>query len=189
MQILVDQLKSEYDKLNSLLIEYENNYLNLYNAVHDALLVWNDGHAVLFERRVQQDKLKRQVFKDEMEDLLSIYKMIIDGYSQLGKRIEFNLKNKDKTLSRLNDYIRDLDKVINAYNQLDLNFCPAEAKYINKQKQIWQNNKKFAQNVKISLNKMFNYIEDIENKTRQMINNVNITLIKQKEIDKFVGDL
>ena len=63
MEINVTNLESEYNKFNSELETFYNNYLNIYNELNNANNYWQDYHARLFFSNVNGEKNNRICFR------------------------------------------------------------------------------------------------------------------------------
>ena len=76
MQINVSDFKAEINKLNSLLNDYENIYLNFYNEINKSSFFWNDNNSIMFYDETNIEKLKVRQTISEIKNLENLFTFI-----------------------------------------------------------------------------------------------------------------
>lgn len=186
MNVKVSDLKIEVEKLNSLIEEYENNYLNLYNEFLFSSFFWHDKNASFFYDDIRIDKLKIKQAIEEINSVKDLYMYIAEQYEYIGNKIEYNLKFKDDIIYEFNKYITHVNNIIEIYNNLDISFCPEISQNIINQKNRFIEQKKNIIIMKEKVKNTFNNIENIEKKIKLEISKLDITFIQEKEISKYM---
>lgn len=184
--INISNVQKEVIQLNNLIEDYELNFLNLYNEVNKTSNYWKDAHAKAFYKDLDIQKIKVSNTIDELKKVKDIYKYVQEKYETLGQKIDFNLNYKTKVLNNLNDYIDQIKIIINNYEALDLSFCPYEARYIRNQLQKLRNHKNNLIKYKSKVEKKFNYIEEIEKNIKTQISKIQIEILQENDISKFI---
>ena len=154
MEVIVDSLQSEVDKLNHLLEDYEANYLNLYHILSSSSLFWKDPHALRFFDNIDFEKLKVKSSIDELSSIKEVYEYLLAKYKNLGTKFSFKLENYENVISHFDQYINEIQDIIASYNSLDLSFCGGEVADLLAQKNKLANMVTKANQVKEQLLKM-----------------------------------
>lgn len=186
MQINILKIKSEIDKLNNLIEDYEVNYLNLYNEINKTSSLWQDNNAKKFFKNIDIEKRKAKQFIDEVNYIIDIYKFLVKKYEKIGKKISINIKAKDEVVAELNKYLDQLQNIINYYNNLDLSFCLQEQNILLAQKQKLKEEKQIINKIKEGIKAKYNYIEEIEKQVNSKILKLDIEILKVTEINNFI---
>ena len=87
MEIKVDKIEMENNKLKQLLNEYESNYLNIYNELESTSFIWQGEEANDFNHKVETDKIKVKNTYEELKQLDNIYNCLINEYQSIGQDI------------------------------------------------------------------------------------------------------
>ena len=119
MTINTENLKTELDKLNNLISDYEKNALSMYNEFKNAEDFWHDNNSKIFFDGIQKEKTDTQKIFTEFTELQGIYKFIVDSYEKFGKSITVELENKELVLNDIKKYIDRIDKIIVMYKNLN----------------------------------------------------------------------
>lgn len=186
MQINILKIKSEIDKLNNLIEDYEVNYLNLYNEINKTSSLWQDNNAKKFFKNTDIEKRKTKQFIDEVNSIIDIYKFLVKKYEKIGKKISINIKAKDEVIAELNKYLNQLQNIINYYNKLDLSFCLQERNILLAQNKKLKEEKQIINKIKEEIKAKYNYIEEIEKEINSKIMKINIEILKITEINNFI---
>lgn len=186
MKINTANLKTEVTKLNKLITNYEETFLNLYNELSLSSNYWEDNTSKLFTQKVTTEKLEVKNTITELNDLKEIYEYLITKYEELGNKIEIFPQTKTSILSKFNNYIEKISETIKLYQELNLDFCPKEAKKILKHLEKLQ---KFENDIiilKEKVKKHFEQIEEIEKEVNLKISKLKIEYINESGIDNFI---
>lgn len=186
MEINVDKLKNELSKLNKLVEEYEDVYLNMYNELLHASSNWQDECSLRFFENVKLEKTKVKITLDETKEIRDIYTYLIDKYEDVGNKIHVILNNKDKINNKFNNYVNKIDDLIRNYKNLDTSFCSYERKMLaNEQRKIVDMRNKTVE-IKEKYSQIFQEIDEIEKETAQKLSKINIEILKQSNISTYV---
>ncbi|MBP3460853.1 MAG: hypothetical protein J6K21_00385 [Bacilli bacterium] len=183
MKINVQNLKNDLLKLNKLIEDYENNYLNIYKEMSQISFFWNDAISKKFFKELELEKIKIMDNINEIKELKSIYFLIVEKYEKLGNNIKVNLKNKDSVLSLINRYYNKVNEIFQYYS--NLNLYNIDYKIQNsiyneklKVKEILKN----IEHIKDEFKDKMNTIEQIEISIKNKINSINISYFKEIEV-------
>ena len=179
MEIKLEKLEVENNKLKQLLNEYESNYLNIYNELESTSFIWQGEESNDFNHKVETDKIKLKNTYEELKQLDSVYNYLINDYQSIGQDIFFDM---DK-ISGLNDYfdktLTSIVSVIDYYDILDTSFCPAEASIIDRQKNEIGQAEKDLFKVKQDTKSTFDKIDKIERTVNSKLSGVDVEFIKE----------
>lgn len=179
MEINIESLNTELERLTVLQDKFLDNYLNLYNLLSNASSYWQDPKATKFFDNVNMEKLKVKTAYDELASLTDTYRYVVESYQDLGTKITVNLNMQDKLIAKFNTIINNLNDIITNYNTLDLSFCPYEARMLLKEKNELIKIKNNIANLKIRVGDIFRQIEETEKEVKYRLSNINIELIKE----------
>ena len=186
-EVNVVNLKSLVNNFNKLIEAYQKNYLNLYNELKNSSIFWTDTHALRFYDAKDMEKHKMDVSYEELTRMKDIYKYIVNKYEAIGNYISFNLDNRDALLSKINNYIENLNGILNSYNSLDYSFATSSVIYsINNQKNNIRNMLNNLYSVRNNIKSILNNISETENKIQSMINKVDIDVMPYATTERFI---
>ncbi|MBE6152813.1 MAG: hypothetical protein E7166_01110 [Firmicutes bacterium] len=186
MKINIMIIKSEILKLNTLIDEYENNYLNLYNEIKKASSYWQDGNSINFFNDADYYKLKIQLNVEEIKQLKEVYNYLINKYSQIGNKITFNLNSRTYLINSFNSYINQIDEIIKLYNNLDLSFCSYERQKLINQRNQFKSIKNSLIKIKKNIINKLEYIEEIEKEINLKLSKISIELLKENNVSNYI---
>lgn len=185
MELNTKNLKIELNNLNEFIEEYETNYLNLYNEISNIPLYWKDNKSIAIVKDISLYKQKIKILIDEIYHLQDVYVEILESYSTFGEKIYFDLKNEDNLITNYDSYISELEKIINSYKNLDLNFCLEESQQIINEKNLLLKNKETIQQIKENTLEVINNIEEIEKEIKLKISRLTIEIIKEQDLNSY----
>ena len=183
LKINVNNLKIEIEKINKLLDEYENIFLNLYNELSSSSLFWNDKESKLFFENINIEKIKINNMLVELHEISNVYKSIIRKYEQIGNNIEIIFQSKEIILSKINKYLDKLYTIIEKYHELDLEFCPKEAYIIYNQLDELIKIGNDIISLKKKIQDKYNDVLEFERKIKLDISSIKIEYIKEIEVN------
>lgn len=187
MQVRVSDVKAEIELFNRLLLDYEQNYLNLYNEINKASFYWQDNKSFAFFEEMQHDKNKIIQSYHELENYKNIYVFLYEKYQKLGNSIVFDLSYEEKILQdilKLNDLN---EKIYQEYQELDLSFCPLEADLLRAQMQRVRAIRTFLSELKKEVKETYQTIKNIENEVARKMHALEITYLKETDVSLFLG--
>lgn len=179
MNIRVSTLKTEYEKLNRLIEDYNFSILNLYNELSFSENYWYDKHSLTFFDNVKMEKRKNLNMISELNNIKNIFGLLLNEYSQIGNNISCVMENKNMVLNHIDDYANRIREIIDLYNRLNLSFNPREASYLYNHKNILENNYRNIQNIRNNVKYYFERIENIEREVNLNLSRINIEYLKE----------
>jgi len=188
MEIKISELKTEIKKLNSLIENYEEIYLNFYNVVNDGDNYWKDDYADLFYEEAKNKKTKIRNFKDELDELKHLYELIVAKYEYIATRnIIFDFTNKDSIYSQIDNCINMYQNIISSYSSLDTSVCEGSelSNIMNSQSKLREAKEKLTK-YKLDLIKTINYIEKTELEINHKISSITLEILNIEKVDDFV---
>ncbi|MBR1416816.1 MAG: hypothetical protein IJ572_03260 [Bacilli bacterium] len=186
-EVDVLNLKEEIGKYNSLIDEYQENYLNVYNEIKNSNMYWVDPQALLFFESKELEKNKIDVSLEELKSIKNIYDLIVSQYERLGNNIKFDLSKRDIILSKLNVYINKLNRIITLYNSLDISYAsPSIRTSINNQIASVKSMINVANSVRKNIKDIFDKIVESEDKIRKAIANIQIEVLPASTTERFI---
>lgn len=188
MEIDIDSLKVEVNKLNKLIQDYEQNYLNLYNELSSASFFWKDKNVFNFSDRLVKEKLEVSTTFYELNNIKDIYDLVVLKYQKFGTKIRFDLSMKDSVFTMFDNYLVILDEVINGYINLDLSFCigTVEADLILNEQKTLVYVKSNLLKLRDRIKNTFINIESIENDVNLQLSRVKLNVIKEDQVTEFI---
>ena len=179
MEINIESLNTEVERLTILQDKFLDNYLNLYNLLSTASSYWQDPKATKFFDNINLEKAKIKTAYDELASLTDTYRYVVENYQDLGTKITVNLNMQDTVITKFNTVINNLNDIITNYNTLDLSFCPYEARMLLKEKNELIKIKNNMETLKTRVREIFSQIEETEKEVKYRLSQINIELIKE----------
>jgi len=186
MEIKVDSVKVQIDKLNAALDGYEDLYLNLYHQLSSLSFFWKDRNAISFCEHLDKEKLQVKNMIDSLKDMKDIYTFMKEKYQVLGNHIVCYLEKKEDVLQSFHNYIAKLDVVIANYKRLDLSFCPKEKVLILEEYHKVKKIRDYVYQLSKNVISTFNQIEEIERKIQVKLSKMKIESLKESDIREFI---
>lgn len=186
LDINVDELKNIIDSLNLLIDEYEIIQLNIFNQLKNSCINWQDGNSIVFDDKIYYDKQESKRFLELLHQKKDLYNFIYRSYIEIGKKINFNLNNKNTIVYLIDDCYNQASNIINEFYKINRNFYYSERSDIFYQKDRIVNVRNKISEIKDSVMKLYNKIEiietEIKNKVKKLeeikINDFDFNLIK-----------
>lgn len=185
MEINLKQIKKKINDLKSLIDEYEEIFLNLYKELENMEFYWRDNYSEIFIKDVREKKQKIKINLEELQEVVMIYQYILESYSKLGEIITATTNNKEKVVTKYDNYINKINNILTLYNQLDLNSFPNESQIILLQKEKLVKNKQKVIQLKQQTQQLLLDIEKIEEEVKMKISKIDFEIIQdtiQKDI-------
>lgn len=183
MKVDLKELQSKIDSLDKIINEYETNILNLYNQLLSASIYWKDEDSLKFNERISFEKKQASIKFLELKSVKETFKYLISKYENIGQKIVFDLKSKEKINKFLDDYISQLEKISNHYNQINLsNYKSIDnglSIKLTNQKLVVKKLKNNMKTIKDNINENFNKLEEIEIQIAERLNKLKIVYIKE----------
>lgn len=186
MKINIFNLNTEIKKLNKLIEEYEDTYLNLYNELSSNEVYWNDNISKKFNENIRLEKIQVRTSIDELTSIKNIYEEIVFKYEKIGNKLAVIPKTKNTILTKLDNYSTKLHQILEIYNEIDTTKKSKEIliinNHINKFKKMALEISALRRNIK----EKYELIEEIENSINLKISKIKIDYIQEIDINKFI---
>lgn len=179
MKIDLKELQLRIDSIDKTINEYESNILNLYNQLLSTSIYWKDKRSLKFNEKVTLDKKQANIKLLELKSTEETLKYIISKYENIGQKIKFDLKGKEKINKLLDDYILQLEKILDQYEQIDLSHFNELRVKLTKQELVLKELKNNMKTIKDNINEKFNKLEEIELQIAQRLKKIKIEYIKE----------
>ena len=169
MVINLKYIKNELEKLNALIDVYEENSLNIKNSLKSVSFFWIGELEHKFINEVNDKMKKLDLNLIDLESTKDIYNYIINQYSNIGNRIEYNNSIKIKVFEYLDITITEYDNLLQKYNEINYSLDGQLTPIIEQERISLINNKKYLENYTSSIKTMYNRLDEIEKNINQKI--------------------
>ena len=178
------ELKNNINNLNSLINEYEEIELNIFNQLKDSCKYWQDNVSNRFDNEMYYEKLETNLLIDTLKQKKELFNYIYNRYESIGKKIKCNLNNKDFILRTISDCCNQLTNIINSFNRIDMSINYSGKSTIQSQKQKMVSLKTSLSQIKRSTSSMYNKLENIEKDINKKIKELDTIKIRNFEFKK-----
>ena len=178
MVINLNYMKNEIEKLNALIEEYEENSLNLKNCFKSVSFFWNGVLEQKYMDDVNNELKKLDLTIIDLESTKDIYNYIIEQYSIIGNKIEYDSSIKSKILSYFDTIINDYDDILQKYNSVNYSLDSDLTTIIEKERITILNNKNTIINYISDIKSMYDRLEELEKNIKQKIYKLNLEKIE-----------
>ena len=179
MEIDIDILNKQYLQLSKIINLYEENYLNFFNALNQALTCWQDNISQKYSDLVKIQKKESDKAIEDLKNFEKTLKIVINKYEPIAKHIAYFKENKIKLYNSFEKYIAKIQDTINMINSLDLNFCPTEQTEILKIKNDLINIKKELTTIFNINKKIIKEIEQKESEINKILSKYNYQIVRE----------
>lgn len=182
----ISNLNNEIRHLSKAIDDYESTILNIHNTIKDVSFYWDDKRARDLMKSNETDKLLDRRKIEELTEIKDIYQFIVGKYSELGKKIEYDLSNEQTVDKAISSYIKLLEEAISMYNRIEINLYPEEEKYIKDSKQRVLNLKNKMEQERTLVNKSYSKIKEINTEVSNKLIALNIKPVREKYLKDFM---
>lgn len=179
MKIDLKKIQLEIDNLDKTINRYEENLLNLYNQLLLTSIYWKDKNSLKFNENVSQEKKEANIKLLELKSVKNTFKYLISKYENIGQKIEFDLTNREKINKFFDNYILQLEKILDQYNEIDMTYFENLSEVLTNQILSIKKIKDNMQVIKDNVNKIFDKLEDTEIQVAQRLNKIKVEYIKE----------
>lgn len=172
MKINTINLKCEIEKINTLIKEYDEIQLNLFNELKDSCINWQDNNSIDFEEQCDLEKRETEFFIDSLQEIKNMYEFIYEKYQIIGKEIYYNFKKKNSILKKIEDCEVQIENIITAFCNIDNTIEYKYYQIILEHKNILIKMKDKIYKLEIEINNIFKKIEAIEKEIKSKIDNL-----------------
>ena len=184
MFINSERLSIELKKLLGLIDKYNDIYINYYNTLNESSTYWNSPLSVRFFSDTSVEKNKVEMTITDLMSIADIYNYMVETYSEIGKKIKYDLSYENSLNQLFNKYIEKIDSTLTLYRSFELD--NEDIQVIQQQIEIIKNNKKRIIEIKDCYNELFNKFKEIEIEIKNKISNLNIEYIKETEFQQYL---
>ena len=179
MKIDLKKIQLEIDNLDKTINRYEENLLNLYNQLLLTSIYWKDKNSLKFNENVSQEKKEANIKLLELKSVKNTFKYLISKYENIGQKIEFDLTNREKINKFFDNYILQLEKILDQYNEIYMTYFEILSEVLTNQILSIKKIKDNMQVIKDNVNKIFDKLEDTEIQVAQRLNKIKVEYIKE----------
>jgi len=184
MFINSEKLSIELKKLLGLIEKYNDIYINYYNTLNESSSYWSSPMSVRFFSDTSLEKNKIEMTITDLKSIAEIYNYMVETYSEIGKKIKYDLSYENSINQLFNKYIEKIDSTLILYRSLEVDTLNIQI--IQQQKEKIINNKKRILEIKDYYNELFNKFKEIEIEVKNKISNLNIEYIKETEFQQYL---
>ena len=180
VDVNVPNLANAINSLKSIISEYEEIELNLFNQLNDSCVNnWQDKYSKEFEGKMQLDKQEAQLILESLNEKKEVYNFIHDRYGEIARKIKVNLSGRSRVISSLERCYNNARTAINLFNSVDTGYRFGGE--ILAQKAKIEKVKNEISDLKIEVNNLYNKIEEIEQQIKAKINALEVVNINPFE--------
>lgn len=172
LEVNVDNLKSEIDKISRLIDEYESISMNLFYKLNDSCVNWQDGNSIKFLEKIDNDKKENLLYLDTLNQKKQLYGLIYDKYSQIGKKVCINLNSKGIIVGIINDCCNQINKILYCFDMVKTDFYYPERQNILNQEYNVQELRNNLIQIKDEILRLFDKIASIESEINARIKKI-----------------
>lgn len=162
IEVNIVELKNNISSLNSLIEEFNNVELNLFNRLKESCISWQDNNSIKFDSDIQLDKREMTMFINSLIAKKNVFDIAYNKYSEIGKKIKCNLNSKNTILNSIDTNISKCQNIIEEFNRIDRSFYYNEQHSIQNQKNLIIMAKTSLEEIRWSVSKLYNKVESIE---------------------------
>jgi hypothetical protein len=176
IKVDVSKLKTELEQLNSIIDEYDEIELNIFNQLKNSCNDWNDPRTPAFEEAVNKEKKESMSMLDSFKDVQNCLNYIIAQYETIGNRITVCLEKKSSIIKTYGSIESKINSIISTINSVDKSFSYSQKHNIIDLGDSFENLKNDLVDSRDRVRDLFKRIERIEE-------NVAVKLRSLKEIE------
>ena len=183
IEVDIEKLNNNIMTLSSLINEYEEIRLNLFNQLKDSTLNWHDGNSINFENEIYLEKQDSELFLGTLKSKQEFFEFVYNKYQGIAKKIKCNLNNKNSLISIIDTCYNSASDAINSFNSIDRSFSYPELSSIDNQKKVLIDIKNQLNDIKKEVYNLFDKIDNIEKEINSKIN-----ALQEIKINDYLGE-
>lgn len=170
MELDVKELLNCYNTLKKGYTTLEEDQMNLFNNLSSLCgMDWRDGNSIALSRIIDVDRTEADKFRMSVWNRIEVFDFIYGLYSSLGKKIHWNLANKDSVLNSIDQAIANANGVISRLSSIDCSLPYSEFYTLSNMNSAFQNYKSQLSNIRVYFSDMYNKIKEYENQINSKI--------------------
>lgn len=186
IEVNIEELNKNIMMLSSLINEYEEIKLNLFNQLKDSTLNWRDGNSIEFENEIYLEKQDSELFLETIKTKKELFDLVYNRYQEIAKKIKCNLNNKSTLMSVLDTCYNSATEAINSFNSLDRSLSCPELGDADSQKRVIIEVRSKIGDVKRETINLLDKIDNIEKEINEKTNA--LEEIKINDFDYYLGE-
>ena len=186
MEIDIKLIKNYYNQIKKFNEDYENNYLNFYNELNQALNYWQDNNSINFNEQIIEEKNDYNKILLDLKSLETTLKNIYEKYETIGEQINYLKENKNTLYNIFEQYLGKISNSINYINNIDLSFCPELSSQILNLKKILVDSQNKIKKVKNRTKNIISNIEKKEDEISRLLSKLDYKMINESYYNDYV---
>lgn len=175
VDIDIKQLGSLATELSVLLKECDEAELNVYNQLKDATINWQDGHSVVLEGKIKDEKKETQKFLAVLQNNQKVFQTVYDEYKAIGSKLYANLEKKEAIINAIDECVSRANEIIYDLDRAERSFYYYELGLINNQRSIMYN-------VRDELKSLKSKVEDLYKKIKSAEERISAKVAKLEDV-------
>lgn len=200
MLINVAKIKFLTLKVKKIRDNYEDICINYYGNLNSVKEYWKSNKSDSYFNVVNSEKKYYFHLLNNIDDLLDIFKYLINKYDSIGNIIRYDFSLEDSYLSKKISIIDSLNDILSVYNNLNIQKINSSTlNLVTKEKDILLNGLKFLEEYCEVNRNIMNEIVSVENELRERFSKLDIITVsvsdfkdyilnKEKKYDEIVVD-
>lgn len=181
ININVKDLNNEIVKMDNLIDDYNDVYLNLFNSINFLQNYWKGSTADRYFYNVIEEKVETEKLLNEIKLQYNIYLYIYDNYKNIGNKIRCNLDSKETIINKINNCIEKTKEIINMYTVIIDDYNDYEEKNrLIKLKDRMKNVLSKYETSKKTIKETYGKIEDIEQEINKKLAKIDFMFIEDE---------
>lgn len=169
IEININEIKNNINSLQTLIEQYEEIKLNIFNNLKDVCINWQDGNSLVFDNKIFLEKQETELLIETIKAKKEVFNFIYEKYSDIGRKIRCNLNNKTTLLNTIDNCYNQAINILNEFNKIDRSFYYTELNSIQNQKEKIITVKNKISIIKTKTSKLYSKIEIIEEEVKKKI--------------------
>lgn len=187
MLINVEEIKLLSIKMKKIRDNYEDICINYYGNLNSIKEYWKSNKSDSYFNVVNSEKKYYFELLNNIDDLLDIFKYLINKYNSIGNIIRYDFSLEDSYLQKKISIIDSLNDILNIYNNLNIKKINSSIlNLITKEKDILLNGLKFLEEYCDANRNTMNEIVSVENDLREKFSKLDVITISVSDFKDYI---
>jgi DNA repair exonuclease SbcCD ATPase subunit len=169
VDVNICQIGNIVSELSSVIDEYEEAQINIFNQLKDSCNNWHDFNSLTFGEKAKEEKKTSADFLSALENSRKTFKYVYDEYKSIGDKLHFNMEQKDAIIDAIDQCISLANSAIDELNSINRSFYYHEIGMINSQRDQISSVRKELKSMKEKVNSLHKKVTNIEEKVASRI--------------------
>ncbi len=189
MLINVEEIKLLSIKMKKIRDNYEDICINYYGNLNSIKEYWKSNKSDSYFNVVNSEKKYYFELLNNIDDLLDIFKYLINKYNSIGNVIRYDFSLEDSYLQKKSSIIDSLNDILNIYNNLNLkNINSSTLNLVMKEKKILLDGLRSLDEYCDENRNMMNEIISIENELREKFSKLNVITVSISDFKDYLSN-